>query len=216
MQYASRCLVKTSPLSAFTPVYVGSWSHSSTATTAELSFSSTLNNRTEFKTGLMHSVIDHLLTEFEFAVTRFPLRLNGSVGVKGRRCFISFEPPAGTPCRGVSGERWRRALKCPRRSLCSSSCMRCSSSRRKQRRWLICWRRCKRWLHSWSMTKCSDCCRNCIKWNSFCRMRKRTPKLISGLGRADLSEGWLAARSGGNGICCVDSQRSVRVRCCRS
>lgn len=79
MRYASRSSLKTSPLSTFTPVFVGSWKASDNA--QEIELSGELENRTEVKSGLFQAIIDNLLSDYAKIRDSFCLRLNPSLKI---------------------------------------------------------------------------------------------------------------------------------------
>jgi|GEM_PF-2391588 len=79
MRYASRSALKTSPLSTFTPVFVGSWQHSDDADNVALS--GKLENRMEVKSGLFQCLIDGVLKDYAKIHAAFSLKLNPTLNV---------------------------------------------------------------------------------------------------------------------------------------
>lgn len=77
LRYASRSSLKTSPLSTFTPVFVGSWKE--TSDTHDIELSGELENRMEVKSGLFQAIIDSLLTDYKKVRDSFSLKLNPSL-----------------------------------------------------------------------------------------------------------------------------------------
>ncbi|MFQ3244211.1 MAG: hypothetical protein ACI9SP_000838 [Arenicella sp.] len=77
LRYASRNALKTSPLSTFTPVYVGEWG--SPIDNLEISFSGELKGNAKVKASLFQFMMYELLADFEKIKSSFPLKLNPSI-----------------------------------------------------------------------------------------------------------------------------------------
>jgi Lantibiotic dehydratase, N terminus./Lantibiotic dehydratase, C terminus. len=77
-QYLTRCSTKTSPLSALTVVYVGSWANDN-RTSPHIEFKSSTESRVEYKSGLLKQIVDRLLEDFTGWKDYFPLYLNSSI-----------------------------------------------------------------------------------------------------------------------------------------
>lgn len=80
MRYASRASLKTSPLSNFTPVYVGSWDGE--VENAQWQFSGDIENRVELKVGLFLAIFDGVLKNYALIKDGFELKLNPSIKLK--------------------------------------------------------------------------------------------------------------------------------------
>ena len=105
IQYFARCATKTSPLSSFTPIHVGSWAEGSGASTLDLS--GTMIRRIEIKGGLIRHVIEPVLQSFEFVRPNLPLKTNGSVRFDDDQLRYEII----TPGQEVSGRTWGTGLQ---------------------------------------------------------------------------------------------------------
>ncbi len=100
LRYASRASLKTSPLSTFTPVFVGQWQ--AEGADNQIEFSGELDNRTEIKSGLIQAILDTLLTRYDTVKHAFPLRLNTSLQLVEQTLLLKQQ----TPGPSVNGRVW--------------------------------------------------------------------------------------------------------------
>ncbi|MCY7294754.1 lantibiotic dehydratase [Alteromonas sp. a30] len=86
MRYATRSSLKTSPLSTFTPVFVGSWKTSDDA--EHVTLSGQLENRMEVKSGLFQCLIDGVLKDYKRIKNAFSLKLNPTLKITEEGVFV--------------------------------------------------------------------------------------------------------------------------------
>lgn len=117
IQYFARCATKTSPLSSFTPIHVGSWTDGSGASSLDLK--GTMIRRVELKGGLIRHLFDPVLQSFEFVRSNLPLRINGSVRFDEDQLRYEII----TPGQEQSGRTWGTGLQVA--SMATNPIMRC-------------------------------------------------------------------------------------------
>lgn len=100
LRYASRSSLKTSPLSTFTPVFVGKWREAQDP--ENVTMSGELENRMEVKAGLFQAMLDSLLSNYEKVKTTFSLKVNPSLSIQGDQIFLT-KLSAGA---SVNGRVW--------------------------------------------------------------------------------------------------------------
>lgn len=100
MRYASRSALKTSPLSTFTPVLVGSWKHNDDA--HNIALSGELENRMELKSGLFQCLIDGILKDYSKIKYAFRLKLNPTLNITQEGVFLK-KITAGS---SINGRVW--------------------------------------------------------------------------------------------------------------
>jgi len=86
MRYASRSALKTSPLSTFTPVFVGSWKPNDDVD--NIALSGELENRMEVKSGLFQCLLDGILKDYSKIKDAFQLKLNPTLNITQEGVFL--------------------------------------------------------------------------------------------------------------------------------
>lgn len=117
LQYFARCATKTSPLSSFTPIHVGSWEDASGSD--QLNLSAAILRRVEMKAGLVHHLFEPAINDFQFVKASFPLMLNQSVRVENDQLRYDII----TPGQELSGRTWGTGLQ--QASMAANPVMRC-------------------------------------------------------------------------------------------
>ncbi len=105
IQYFARCATKTSPLSSFTPIHVGSWADGSGASALDLD--GTMIRRVELKAGLVRHLLEPVLQSFDFVRSNFPLKINTSARFDGDQLRYEII----TPGQELSGRTWGTGLQ---------------------------------------------------------------------------------------------------------